>query len=60
MTEQNIILADLDEWNAFVRDNFEALREQYGTIEKAYQHATQGGLTLGGGAAPLVTITFAE
>ena len=56
----NIILADMDAWDEFTAANREALIDAYGNEENAYQHAVQGGLTLGGGAAPLFNISFAE
>lgn len=60
MAEITVCLADRREWSRFARDNSEALEELYGSILNAYRHATQGGLTLGGGAAPLVHVYFAE
>lgn len=60
MTTQQIVLADMDAWEAFASDNSDALIEAYGSIANAYQHAIQGGLTLGGGAAPLFEISFAD
>lgn len=60
MTSHEIILADMDEWEAFASDNREALEQDYGSTANAYQHAIQGGLVLGGGAAPLFHISFAE
>lgn len=60
MTDHEIILADMDEWAAFASENREALEDAYGSTAIAYQHAVQGGLTLGGGAGPLFTISFAE
>lgn len=59
-TEHQIILADTGEWEAFAADNRDALEEAYGSTANAYQHAIQGGLTMGGGAAPLFFISFAE
>lgn len=56
----HIVLADLDAWDAFVDDNREAIEGEYGSAGNAYRHAVQGGLTLGGGAAPLFTISFAD
>ncbi len=58
--DRDIILADIDEWHSFARDNAEALHDAYGSISAAYQHAIQGGLTLGGGASPMFTIRFAD
>ena len=60
MTSQQIILADMDAWEAFAADNADALIEEYGSTANAYQHTVQGGLMLGGGAAPLFEISFAE
>lgn len=61
MTDTNqIILADMDAWEAFAEANADALVDAYGSVATAYQHAIQGGLTLGGGAAPLFEISFAE
>jgi hypothetical protein len=60
MTDTTITLKDMDDWQAFARANAEALREQYGSISAAYQHAVQGGLTLGGGAAPCFFICFED
>jgi hypothetical protein len=57
---QQVILADMDEWEAFATDNADALVDAYGSTARAYQAAVQGGLTLGGGAAPLFEISFAE
>lgn len=56
----DIILADMDEWDAFANDNREALEADYGSVETALQHARDGGLTLGGGAAPAFFISFAD
>ena len=58
MTDRIITLADMDAWDAFAADNRDALVNEYGSTANAYQHAVQGGLTLGGGAAPLVNIVF--
>ena len=55
-----IILADMDDWHTFAMENLVAIQEQYGSVANAYQHAIQGGLTFGGGAAPLTTVTFAD
>lgn len=55
-----LVLADMDEWEAFKADNREALEEHYGSTSNAYQHAIQGGLMLGGGAAPLTLVRFAD
>jgi hypothetical protein len=60
MAEHQIVLADMDEWEAFASDNREGLEAEYGSTANAYQHAVQGGLTLGGGAAPMFVISFAE
>lgn len=55
-----ILLADMDAWDVFAADNHDALVDAYGSIEKALKHACDGGLELGGGAAPLFVIYFAE
>ncbi len=60
MAEHQIILADMDEWEAFAADNRDALEDAYGSTANAFQHAIQGGLTIGGGAAPLFVVSFAE
>jgi hypothetical protein len=59
-TANTSILLDMDAWEAFAVDNREALEDAYGSIESAFRHAINGGLTLGGGAAPLFEISFAE
>lgn len=59
MDTNNIVLADMDEWEAFADANREALEGEYGSTANAYQHAVQGGLMLGGGAAPAFFISFA-
>lgn len=56
---ETIILADLDAWATFAVANREALVETYGSVDAALKHACDGGLTLGGGAAPLFHVTFA-
>ncbi len=59
MTDQTITLKDMDDWAEFAATNREALVDAYDSTAKAYQHAVQGGLILGGGA-PLYHIVFAE
>jgi hypothetical protein len=59
-TETTIALVDDDAWQEFAEANRDALESEYGSIASAYQHATQGGLTMGGGAAPLTRIYFEE
>ena len=56
--EQTIILEDMDAWADFVADNRDALIDAYGSPGLAYRHAINGGLTLGGGAAPLFHVVF--
>jgi hypothetical protein len=58
--EQTITLDDMDAWADFVAANRDALIDAYGSPAMALQHAVQGGLTLGGGAAPLFHVVFAE
>lgn len=60
MTSTDLILADMDEWEAFAESNKDALTDEYGSTANALQHAMQGGLVLGGGAAPMFVISFAE
>lgn len=55
-----IALDDMDDWRTFAEANADALVDGYGSIEAALQHCRDGGLTLGGGAAPLFFIYFAE
>ena len=61
MTSYNeIILADMDAWEAFAEANLDAINADYGSVANALQHAMQGRLVLGGGAAPEFFISFAE
>lgn len=60
MAQHKIILADMDEWQLFADANRDALEDAYGSTEQAFRHAINGGLTLGGGAAPEFFISFAE
>lgn len=53
-------IPDMDAWDKFVSGNLDALQEQYGSVGRALQHARDGGLTLGGGAAPIVRVHFTE
>jgi hypothetical protein len=53
-----IELRDMDAWAVFAHANRDALIEHYRTIDNALAHATQGGLVLGGGAAPLIEVFF--
>ncbi len=55
-----ITLADMDAWESFAAENREALESEYESTANAYQHAVQGGLILGGGAAPAFHVVFAE
>jgi hypothetical protein len=56
--EVSVVLKDMDEWDEFVAANREAVESEYPSVEVALKHARDGGLTLGGGAAPLFLITF--
>ena len=58
--ENNIELRDMDAWAEFAQANRNALIDEYGSVGNAFEHATQGGLQLGGGAAPLVNVYFAD
>ncbi len=56
-----ILLADMDEWHIFIHDNMDSLQDEYGNnIDEWLRRACDGGLTLGGGAAPLFVVTFAD
>lgn len=44
----DIMLADMDAWEAFALANEAALVDQYGSVERALKHACDGGLELGG------------
>lgn len=54
----NIELHSMDDWNEFVAINRGDIIARYGSVDKAYRHAVDGGLEMGGGAAPLFIITF--
>jgi hypothetical protein len=60
MTEYMVILADMNEWRDFAADNYDALCEQYESIDNALRHALDGLLRLGGGAAPIVDVKLKE
>lgn len=53
-----IALSDMDAWDEFAAANEEALQDEYGSVAAALRHARDGGLTLGGGAAPLTFVHF--
>lgn len=55
---ETIILANMDAWQEWAEANREALEADYGSLSTALQHAMQGGLMIGGGAAPAFFITF--
>ena len=56
----DIILPDMDAWADFAAANKEQLVADCGSIEAALTKACQGGLVMGGGAAPQFFIGFAE
>jgi hypothetical protein len=62
LTDGSIVveLDDMDAWEDFAAQNRDALCDQYGSTEKAFRHAIDGGLLLGGGAAPAVSVYFAD
>jgi hypothetical protein len=61
MTDKfEIILVNMDEWKSFAAANLEAIVNEYGSTANAYRHAIDGGLRLGGGAAPLFHVSFAQ
>jgi hypothetical protein len=53
-------LDDQTDWLDFTIANEEAIIEQYGSPEKAFKHLCDGGLIIGGGAAPEVRVYFVE
>lgn len=57
---ETILLADMDAWEAFAEANRDALLEMYPTIAAAEAAACQGGIVLGGGAAPAFYVRFAD
>lgn len=57
---EHIAIHDMDEWDTFANANVDALVDQYGSIETAMRHAMEGGLTIGGGAAPEFLVTFVD
>jgi hypothetical protein len=62
LTDGSIVvtLGDTDDWDEFAAANAEEIVDQYGSKDKAYRHLCDGGLILGGGAAPEVAVYFAE
>lgn len=54
----NMELRDMDAWADFVANNREEIESRYGSVDVAYKYACDGGLEMGGGAAPLFIITF--
>ena len=62
LTDRSIVLEleNMDDWETFAADNRDALIDAYGSTARAYQTAIQGGLTLGGGAAPYVTVYWVD
>lgn len=49
-----------DDWHQFLEENLEAIQEAYPTIDACYQAAREGGIVLGGGAAPIFEIRFVD
>ena len=52
-----IDLYNAEDWEAFAIANEEELVALYGSLRQAQRALYDGGLTLGGGAAPLVIVT---
>ena len=48
------------EWDRFVADNEDALLDMYPSIAHAHMVACQGGIRMGGGAAPVVDVRFVD
>ena len=55
-----IMLADLAAWETFAEANREALVAEHGSVDEALRLVREGGLEMGGGAAPLVVVYFAD
>jgi hypothetical protein len=53
-------LADYAAWDTFAEANADALIAEYGSVEFALQLCIDGGITLGGGAAPEFLICFED
>lgn len=51
-----ILISTTRDWREFVRDNRDALLEQFPSIEKAFLIFLSGHLQFGGGAAPLIKV----
>lgn len=60
LTEDGIAveLADMDDWDEFVRVNRDAIESDYGSVDRAFRHCIDGGLRFGGGAMPIVDVYF--
>jgi hypothetical protein len=56
--EQVICLPDMDAWEAFASENADWLEDEFGSLDVALDHMLNGGLSIGGGAAPLTRIYF--
>lgn len=55
----DIILETTEDWETFAEANQESLEAEYGSLDKAFRHCCDGGLILGGGAAPEFFVIFA-
>ena len=55
-----VMLADLAAWEVFAEANREALIAEHGSVDEALRLVREGGLEMGGGAAPLVVVYFAD
>ncbi len=53
---QEIHLANIAAWEAFVSENREGIESQGYSVADALEYACEGGLELGGGAAPLTIV----
>ena len=62
LTDGSVVveLDNMDDWQEFADANFDAICDQYGTRGKAFRHLIDGGLLLGGGAAPETAIYFID
>lgn len=55
-----VTLDDTEDWDEFAAANAEEIAERYGARHNAYRHLCNGGLMLGGGAGPAVSVYFKD
>ena len=49
-----------DDWTEFAEANRDALLDMYPDLDAAHKAACEGGIVLGGGAAPMVEVRFVD